>query len=318
VTSEQDRYRLGLAKVAVAATIWGSIPVLVRAVDASSFVIVFWRVFFAGLVLGGYLLLSRRLHEVFELPRRTKIALVGMGALLTLNWVLFFSAIRLTDVAVAVLLGYLGPVFVAVLSPLILRTPFDKRVLLPLALALGGTIIIVNPTQISLDGSGALLGAALAFCSAITYALLVTNAKRLVQGVPATVYMLFEYTVASLLLLPFVLTSPAPTGTQEWVSLALLGVVNTALTGFLFLSALRTIRADHAAILTYAEPVSAVVFAAVLLDEPLTATTVLGGAAVIAGGIAVARSRGGASVDGPPVLLDDETVSETPREHEDG
>jgi drug/metabolite transporter (DMT)-like permease len=308
VTSEQDRYRVGLLKVAVAATIWGSIPVLVRAVDASSFVIVFWRVFFAGLVLGGYLLAAGRLREVIDLPRRTKFALTGMGALLTLNWVLFFSAIRLTDVAIAVLLGYLGPVFVAVLSPLVLKTPFDKRVLGPLALALGGTVVIVNPAQVSLDGSGALLGAFLAFCSAITYALLVTNAKRLVQGVPATVYMLFEYGVASLLLLPFVLTSPPPSGTQEWVSLALLGVVNTALTGFLFLSALRTIRADHAAILTYAEPVSAVVFASLLLDEPLTLATILGGAAVIAGGIAVARTRGGASVDGPPVLIDNEGV----------
>lgn len=306
VTSEQDRYRLGLAKVALAATIWGSIPVLVRSVDASSFVIVFWRVFFAGVVLGVYLIGTRRLHEVFELPRRTKLALAGMGALLTLNWVLFFSAIRLTDVSVAVLLGYLGPVFVAVLSPFVLQTRFDKRVLWPLALALGGTVIIVNPLQIELDGSGALLGAVLAFCSAITYAFLVTNAKRLVRGVPATVYMLFEYGVASVLLLPIVLMSPLPSGGQEWAALVLLGVVDTALTGFLFLSALKTVRADHAAILTYAEPVSAVVFAAALLDEPLTAATMIGGAAVIAGGIAVVRTRTGASVDAPPVLFEDE------------
>lgn len=305
MTNRRDRYRLGLAKVAVAATIWGSIPVLVRAVDANSFVIVFWRVFFAGLVLGGYLLVSGRLHEVSGLPRRTKLALVGMGALVTLNWVLFFTAIRLTDVAIAVLLGYLGPVFVAVLSPLILKTPFDRRVYAPLALALGGTIVIVNPTNIEFDGSTALLGASFALGSAVTYALLVTNAKRLLQGVPATVYMFFEYSVASVLLLPFVLSSSGPAGAQEWLSLVVLGVVNTALTGFLFLSSLRDIRADHAAIITYAEPLSAVIFAAVLLDEPLVVTTVLGGAAVIAGGIAVARMTPGASVDGPPVIIEE-------------
>ncbi len=130
--------------------------------------------------------------------------------------------------------------------------------------------------------------------------------------------MLFEYSVASIMLLPFVLTSPPPSGAEEWVSLALLGVVNTALTGFLFLSALRTIRADQAAILTYAEPVSAVVFAAVLLDEPLTMATVLGGAAVIAGGIAVVRSSAGASVDAPPVVLSNETTTGAPQERADG
>lgn len=308
MTDTRDRYRIGLAKVAVAATIWGSIPVLVRAVDTNSFVIVFWRVFFAGLVLGAYLLASGRLHEVIAIPRRTKLALVGMGALVTLNWVLFFTAIRLTDVAIAVLLGYLGPVFVAVLSPLVLGTPFDKRVYVPLALALGGTIVVVNPASIEFDGSTALLGAAFALGSAVTYALLVTNAKRLLQGVPATVYMFFEYSVASILLLPFVLTSPGPSGAQEWLALAVLGVVNTALTGFLFLSSLRDIRADHAAIITYAEPVSAVLFAALLLDEPLVATTILGGAAVIIGGIAVARMSPSSSVDGPPVVIDGDTI----------
>jgi drug/metabolite transporter (DMT)-like permease len=308
-----DAYTLGLAKVAVAATIWGTIPVLVRAADASPFVVVFWRVAFAGIVLAGYLIVAGRLREVFGLPRRTKLALTGMGALLTLNWVLFFTAIQLTEVAVAVLLAYLGPVFVAVLAPLVSRERFDARVLLPLGLALGGTIVIIGPQDLSLDGSGSILGAALAFCSAITYAVLVVNAKRLVQGVPATVYMVFEYSVAAILLLPFVLASPGPSGLEAWLALAALGVINTALTGFLFLSALRSVRADHAAIITYAEPVSAVIFAALLLDEALTLATVVGGAAVVAGGIAVARLRVGASVDGPPVILDDDSVTDEPR-----
>ena len=79
-------------------------------------------------------------------------------------------------------------------------------------------------------------------------------------------------------------------------------------TGFLFLSALKTVRADHAAITTYAEPLSAVIFAALLLGEPLTVNTVLGGVAVVAGGIAVARTSVGASVDGPPLVLDGEDM----------
>ncbi|MDZ4063133.1 MAG: EamA family transporter, partial [Coriobacteriia bacterium] len=99
----------GLVRVAIAATIWGSIPVFVRAVDASSFVIVFWRVTFAGATLLLYLAFRRRLGEIVRLPARRKFAIMGMGALLTVNWLLFFTALQLTGVAVAVLLGYLGP-----------------------------------------------------------------------------------------------------------------------------------------------------------------------------------------------------------------
>jgi len=303
VGGREQREGVGLARVALAATIWGSIPVLVRSVDTNSFVIVFWRVAFAGLTLLAYLTVRGRLPELIGLPRRRVVALVGMGALLTLNWVLFFSAIALTDVAVAVLLAYCGPVFVAVLTPVLGKERFDTRVIVPLLLALAGVAIIVGPVGGAFGDRAAVLGAGLAFVSAITYAVLVLNAKRLVQGIPATVYMAFEYGTAAVMLLPAVLLSQGPSRPVEWASLVTLGVVNTALTGFLFLSALRVTRADHAAIITYAEPVSAVVFAALFLNEPFTLSTAIGGLLVIAGGVTVSRLRAGATVEGPPILL---------------
>ena len=301
-----QRHSYGLAQVAFAATIWGSIPVLARAVDVSPAVIVFWRVAFAGMATGGFLLLRGRIGEIFALPKRKLAALAGMGSLLTLNWLLFFGAIQLTDVAVAVLLAYCGPVFVAALTPLVTREPFDRRVVLPLLSALAGVVIIVGPNQITLDGGPAMLGAAMAFASAFTYAILVLNAKRLVQGIPATVYMTVEYAVAVTLLLPVILLLPGPSQPIEWGSLAALGILNTAVTGFLFLSALRSVRADHAAIITYAEPVSAVIFAALFLSESIAFSTALGGVLVVAGGIAVARAARVTTVEGPPLLPDTE------------
>jgi len=301
-------YRGGLARIAFAGVIWGSIALLSRQVQASAFVIVFWRVTFAGLTIATYLALKGRLGELVRLPARRKLALAGMGALLALNWVLFFSALKLTDVAVAVLLAYCGPIFVTALSPLVTREPFDRRVLVPLALALIGTAVIVGPRELRLSEGTHLLGAGLAFASAFTYAVLVLNAKRLLKGIPATVYMLGEDITAALLLLPVVLTTPGPSGPVEWGSLLTLGVVHTAFTGFLFLSALRTVRADHAAVLTYAEPVSAVVFAALFLAEPLTLATVAGGALVVLGGVVVARMVPTPGIEAPGSTLEMEST----------
>lgn len=297
-------YRGGLARIAFVGIIWGSIALLSRQVQASAFVIVFWRVTFAGLTIAVYLALKGRLGELIRLPGRRKLALAGMGALLALNWVLFFSALKLTDVAVAVLLAYCGPIFVTALSPLVTREPFDRRVLVPLALALAGTAVIVGPRDLQLAEGTHLLGAGLAFASAFTYAILVLNAKRLLKGIPATVYMLGEDITAALLLLPVVLTTPGPSGPVEWGSLLTLGVVHTAFTGFLFLSALRTVRADHAAVLTYAEPVSAVFFAALFLAEPLTLATVAGGALVVLGGVLVARMVPTPGIEAPGSTLE--------------
>jgi drug/metabolite transporter (DMT)-like permease len=301
-------YRGGLARIAAAGLIWGSIPLFSRQVSAGAAVIVFWRVAFAGLTVAAYLAASGRLGELLRLPARRKLALAAMGALLAANWMLFFSALKLTDVAVAVLLAYCGPVLVTVFAPLVTRDAFDRRAVVPLVLALAGTIVIVAPRELQLASGTGLLGAGLAFASAFTYAALVLGAKRLLTGIPATVYMLGEDAMAAVVLLPLVLLSPGPSGPIEWGALITLGVVHTAATGVLFFSALRTVRADHAAVLTYTEPVSAVVFAALFLGEALTAATLIGGAMVVAGGILVTRLEPTPGIEAPGPMIDVGTV----------
>jgi drug/metabolite transporter (DMT)-like permease len=288
-----------------AATVWGSIALFVRATGANPAVIVFWRVFFASLAIGAYLAFKGRLGELPALPGRMRLRILGMGMLLALNWVFFLAALTLTKVAVAVLLGYLGPVFVAVLNPLVSRQPFDRRIVLPLALALLGIAIIVGPQDLALSGGTHLLGAACALASSVIYSFVIVFVKRLLEGVPASTYMLGEYLAASAVLLPAALLLPGPSGKMEWAALVTIGVVHTAYTGALFLTGLRLVPADRAAILTYAEPVSAVIFASLFLGEPLTPTVALGGAAVVAAGIRVARLAPAttSSVEGPLVPI---------------
>jgi drug/metabolite transporter (DMT)-like permease len=90
-----------------------------------------------------------------------------------------------------------------------------------------------------------------------------------------------------------------PSTPTECAGLAILALVHTVLTGLLFVSGLRRVRPDHAAILTYAEPVSAVVFGALVLHQPVTLPVVLGGAAVVAGGTLVARMDTGYGQEAP-------------------
>lgn len=78
-------------------------------------------------------------------------------------------------------------------------------------------------------------------------------------------------------------------------------------------------RTDHAAILTYVEPVSAVVFAALFLGESLTAATVIGGALVVTGGIVVARLEAREGLETLPIEMttaDDEPADGEPANDE--
>jgi drug/metabolite transporter (DMT)-like permease len=236
-----------------------------------------------------YLLITRKIAALRALDRRSVLALVAVGALLAANWILFLGALTMTRVAVAELLGYTGPVFVVALAPLVGGEAFDRRILLPLGLALGGTAIIIGLSDLALEGGRGLLGAIMAFCSAITYAGLMLTGKRLIRSIEAPVLVFGEYIVASFLLLPAALLLAGPSTSTEWAALVTLGVVHTTVATLIFFSGLRLVRADHAAVFMYAEPVTAVIFAAVFLSEPLGWATSLGGAAVVAAGVLVAR-----------------------------
>ncbi len=292
-TSADPRQRLaGLARVAVAGLIWGSIPLLLRSAEGASVVKVFFRVFCAWLVIGGWMLATGRWRELLKLERAKWLQVIGQGLILTLNWFLFLTALDMTTVATAELLGYTGPVFVAALAPFVTGERFDRRVVAPLLLALTGIVVILAPQGLSVSSGEERLGALLAFFSALTYATLLLRSKKILRGITSGSLMFIEYGVASLVLSPLVvaayLRGDVPQSPSQYAALITLGVVHTALTGFIFLGGLRRVRTDHAAILTYVEPVSAVVLAALFLGESITWVTVVGGSLVVCGGALVA------------------------------
>jgi len=304
VGTPRDRL-IGLARIALAGLIWGSIPLIMRAADGASVVKVFFRVFCAALVIGGGLVITGSWREIGTLGRRKLTQVIGQGLILTLNWFLFLTAIDMTTVATAELLGYTGPVFVAALAPFVTGEPFDRRVVMPLVLALGGIVVILAPQGLRVGTQAELVGAVLAFCSALTYATLLLRSKKILRGISSGALMLVEYTTASVVLFPFVIAAylrgDAPSTPGAYGALVTLGVVHTAIAGYIFLGGLRRVRTDHAAILTYVEPVTAVLFAAAFLGEPIGAATVIGGAMVVCGGIFVARIEAREGVETVPI-----------------
>jgi len=302
-TAQGTERIFALAQVAFVGVIWGTIPLFLRAADGSSLVKVFFRCLFATVGLVVWMASTGRTREVTGLDRRKLAQVAIQGVILTANWALFISALDRTNVATAELLGYTGPVFVAALAPFVTRERFDARVLVPLGLSLGGIVVILAPQGLGVVTHRELLGAGLAFASALTYATLLLRSKKILTGISGMALMVVEYTVATVILAPVVaaayLRGDVPSSPRAYGALVALGIIHTAMTGVIFLGALRKLRTDHAAILTYTEPVAAVLFAAAFLGETLTAWTLAGGAMVVAGGLTVARLSPGAESPAP-------------------
>ena len=275
--------RWNLSVAALAAS-WGLISVIVAHVALSATVLVFWRVAIAALVIAGAVVLLGR-TDLLRVPGQ-RLLLAAVGAVLALHWYLFFETIKLASVAVAVLTVYTAPVFLALLAPLVLPEKRSRVALVALVPAATGLVLL------STWGPGATHARPLAIVvgigAALTYALLVIGTKQLRSRLGPVTITAWSYGIAAACLAPFLATAGRvlPQGSEVFYVL-LLGVVFTALSGYVYVGLLAHVTAQAVGILAYLEPVSAALLAWALLDQPLGPQVLVGGALVVAGGALV-------------------------------
>lgn len=270
--------------VATLAASWGLIAVIVREVDLDAQVLVFYRLFFAALTLGIVAIVLRKLPLLRLERHRGRIVLIGIT--LAAHWFLYFATIKLSSVAVAVLMAYLAPLAIATIAPFVLPEPRSRVALAALVPAASGVALVA----LGGEEGGAVRPLALltGLLTAATYAALVLMTKRIAAEVPVLALSFWNYAVASLAIAPLLLGADRvlPTASELPAVLAL-GVVFTALSGYLYIWFLRHVTAQAIGILAYIEPVSAALLAWAVLDEALTWQVVIGGLLVIAAGATV-------------------------------
>ena len=275
--------RWNLAVAALSAS-FGFVSIIVGGVDLDAPVLVFFRCLFAVPAIGLALLLT---HRTFVLRRgRTVKAALLLGTTLGAHWFFFFETIKVSSVAFALLAAYLAPILVALLAPVVLperRSPVALVALVPAASGLalvalaGGEEIGVGPLAL-LTGLG----------TALTYAALVIGTKAISARVSAAGLTFWNYTLAGLVMVPFlfgadhVMPSPGELG-----YVVLLGVVFTAVSGYLYIWLIRKVTAQTMGVVAYLEVVSGALLAWAVLGEALTWQIAVGGALIIAGGLAV-------------------------------
>ncbi len=275
------RWNVAVAGLAAA---WGFISVIVAGVELEAAVLVFLRLVLAAAAIALALVAARRVSLLAPPERPWRLLVLGL--VLAAHWFLFFETIKRSSVALAVLTVYTAPILLALFAPAFLPERRSRVALAALAPASAGIALIVvaggGETRAS---AGAV---ALGIGAAVTYAVLVTATKRLVGGIAATTITFWTYVVAGVCLAPFLLSAEriTPSG-AEIAYVLVLGVAFTAVSGSLFVSLLRRVTAQAAGLLSYVEPVAAALLAWAILDQPLGAPVLAGGALVVLAGAAV-------------------------------
>ena len=220
-------------------------------------------------------------------PRPAIVALGLLGITDAANAWFFFQAYRTTTVALAVSTHYLAPILVALFAPLASDEPRHPRAVIAACVAFGGLLLILNPWAEPL-GHTAIVGSLFGVASAFAYAGNVFLNRRIGSAFTgAQVTVLHGLVATPLLMLVTQRDAWAHTSVGTFGVLSIAGITIGAASGIAFITGLRLIPTAHSAVLTFAEPIVALLLGVLVLGEPLAPRAVVGALAIVAAGVFV-------------------------------
>lgn len=261
--------------------IFGTLGIFVRNIPVSSGELALYRAVLAAMLIGGFLLVTRQKIPFADIRKEVPL-LLASGVAMGINWILLFEAYKYTTVSIATLSYYFAPVIVTVVCPILFKERLTGKQILCFVMSTLGIVMI---TGIGDAGGGDdLKGILFGLGAASFYATVVLLNKyiRKVEGIHRT---FLQFLSAIVVLIPYVaVTSGVTLGTMNgigWINLLIVGLVHTGITYCMYFSSLKELSGQKAAILSYIDPLVAVLISVVVLGEAMTFWQVAGGLLIL-------------------------------------
>ena len=260
--------------------IFGTLAPFVRNISVSSGELALYRAVLAAVLIALFLAVTKQRIPFSAIKKEIPLLLLS-GMAMGINWILLFEAYKYTTVSVATLSYYFAPVIVTLVCPVLFREKLTKKQILCFIMSTAGLVLI---TGIGSLNGGSYLGILFGLGAACFYAAVILLNKFIknVEGIHRT---FLQFLAAIVVLIPYVAATGGVTlGNLElkgWVCLLIVGFVHTGITYCLYFSSLKELPGQKAAILSYIDPLVAVLVSVTVLGERMTVQQFIGGALIL-------------------------------------
>ncbi|MGN1422587.1 MAG: DMT family transporter [Oscillospiraceae bacterium] len=259
--------------------IFGTIGIFRKFIPLSSGMTAFSR----GLLGSAFLVLflAAKRHRLNPVGIKKLLLLALTGAFLGLNWILLFEAYNYTSVAAATMCYYMQPTIVILLSPFVFRERITVKKLLCAAAAVVGMVFVSGAAEGGGISAQDITGVLFGLGAAVLYSLVVILNKkvRLDDAYEKTVIQL---AASALVLLPYLLVTEDLSSVRLDITAVLMllavGLIHTGIAYALYFGSMKDLESQSVALLSYIDPVFALILSACVLHERLT---VLGAAGAV-------------------------------------
>ena len=263
----------------LAMTVFGTLGPFVRNISVSSGELALYRAILVALLIGLYFAVSGQRINMGDIKKEVPLLLLS-GVSMGINWILLFEAYKYTTVSTATLSYYFAPVIVTAVCPLLFKEKLTARQILCFVMSTLGLVLLIGTDMGGASLKGILygLGAALFYAGVILL-------NKLIKGVAGIQRTLLQLVAAIVVLLPYVLFTSGITlytlSGLGWGCLLTVGLFHTGVCYCLYFSSLKELPGQEASILSYIDPLVALIVSVFLLGEQILPIQILGGVMIL-------------------------------------
>lgn len=262
-------------------TIFGTLGLFVRNIPVSSGELALYRAVLAALLIAGFLAVTRQKIPFANIKKEVPL-LLASGVAMGINWILLFEAYKYTTVSVATLSYYFAPVIVTVVCPVLFKEKLTGKQILCFVMSTLGLVMITGIGDVG--GGKDFIGILFGLGAAVFYAAVILLNKFIknVEGIHRT---FLQFLSAIVILIPYVIMTGGVTlgslNAVGWANLLIVGLIHTGVTYCMYFSSLKELPGQKAAILSYIDPLVAVLISVTVLGESMTFWQVIGGILIL-------------------------------------
>lgn len=269
-------------KIILSMAVFGTLGIFIKNIPLSSGEIALFRAVIAAISILLYKFVKNE-KIPFDEIKKDLLLLFLSGTAMGFNWIFLFQSYRYTSVSIATLSYYFAPVIVMAVCPILFREKLNLKQIICFVMSSLGLVLVIDPGKI-LPGSNSFIGICFGLSAAVLYATVIIL-NKLIKNVTGIDRTLIQFFAAIIILFPYVgLTDGihlSAAGTFGIINLLVVGIVHTGITYCLYFSSLKDLKGQEAAILSYTDPLVAIIVSVSFLGETISLTQILGGILIL-------------------------------------
>ncbi len=255
-----------MLELIISMTLWGTLGAFVLWSGLTAIDIAFYRCLIGVVLVGAWLIKSK---SSIKLDKGAMVAALS-GIFLVTNWFFLFKSFQISSITIGNISYYLQPVILIVLGIFFYQEKVNFQKWILMICTLGGVALTIDLRNLS--SPNITLGVLFALMAALLYSFLTILMKN--NSLHYMKVIFIQLAMGVLILLPFIHFQPV--SYLAIGCLLIIGIIHTLLAYFLYYKAIKKTSFTQIAILSYLDPIVAIISDVIFFNRQLNFYQVIG------------------------------------------